>query len=169
MIEHTVRLAAAPGTFQPTSFTEWIGHLVDVTGLDPALNHVLKAVENTEDGSSSTLTLSTYSDAGPDLAASMSVRIGTPTVDVRAHVDGQQVAGARLEAPLRIGQAVRVADQAYTVQAVSHPNRQADGTTTGDEDYQRADLQKLDEAPLVVDLGPAAALGVAVAGLLGGT
>lgn len=169
MIEITVKLVSPTHGFQPTSFTEWIGHLVDVTGLDPALHHVLTAVENTEDGTGSTLTLATYSDAGPDLAASMSVRIGTPTVDVRAHVDGQQVAGARLEAPLRIGQAVRVADQAYTVQAVSHPNRQADGTTTGDEDYQRADLQKLDEAPLVVDLGPAAGLGLALAGLLGGS
>lgn len=164
MIEHTVRLAGQPGTFQPTSFTEWIGHLVDVTGLDPALHHVLKAVENTEDGTSSTLTLHTYSDNGPDLAANMSVRIGTPTAAVRAFVDGQQLAAAQLEAPLQIGQPIRIGEQHYAVTATSHPNRQADGTTLGDEDYQRADLAVLAETPLVQDLGPAGA----VAGLLGG-
>ena len=170
MIEHRVILHAAPGTFQPTSFTEWIGHLVDVTGLDPALSHVLKAVENTEDGTASTLTMHTYRDDGPDLTAAMSVRLGTPTVDVRAFVDGQQIATARLEAPLQIGHAIRVADQTYTVQTVSHPNRQPDGTTTGDEDYQRADLQKTDQPPPVQDLGAVAgaAAAVAIAGLFGG-
>ncbi|GAA1030780.1 MULTISPECIES: hypothetical protein [Amycolatopsis] len=165
MIEHTVRLTGVPGTFQASSFTEWIGHLVDVTGLDPALHHVLKAVENTEDGTASTLTIVTIRDDGPDLAAAMSVRVGTPTCPVRAFVAGTQVSAAQMEAPLQVGAPVRVGDQHYTVQAVSYPARQPDGTTTGD-DYQRADLVAADGTPFDVrTLGGAPA---ALAGLFGG-
>lgn len=156
MIEHTVRLIGSPGTFQPTSHSEWIGHLVDVTGLDPSMHHVLRAVENSADGTSSTLTVSTYSDAGPDLDAVVSVRVGTPLASVQAFVNGTKIATAQLEAPLQIGQPVRVAGQMYTVQAVSYPARQPDGTTIGD-DYQRADLTAAAAPALVTDRGPAPA------------
>lgn len=164
MIEHTVKLTGQPGTFLPTSFTEWIGHLVDITGLDPSMHHVLRAVENTADGTSSTLTISTYSDAGPDLAAAMSVRVGTPTCPVQAYVGGTLIASAQMEAPLHPGQLVRVGTKNYSVTAVSYPNRQPDGTTTGD-DYQHADLAESTASPLVADLG-AAAIPAAVATLL---
>lgn len=157
MIEFTVTLHAAPGTFQPTSMTEWIGHLVDVTGLDPNYQHVLQAVENTETGDRCTLTIHTHPDTGTDLTADMSVRWGTPTAEVRAHVDGQHVTTAHLEAPLQPGQTVRIGDQAHTVLDVHYPNRSDDGTTTGD-DYQHANLRPLPDKPPVASLGPAAGI-----------
>lgn len=152
MIEITVKLRSKDGAFQPTSFTEWIGRRVDVTGLDPALHHVLTAVENTEDGLTSTLTIQSHAETGPDLAATLSVRWDTPTTEVRAHVDGEHLVTARLDAPLQPGQTVRVGDQLYTVADVSHPARQDDGTTDG-VDYQHADVTPIDEPLPVRDLG----------------
>ena len=163
MIECTVRLIAKPGTFQPTSFTEWIGHLIDVTGLDPAYNHVLKAVENTEDGTTSTLTVNTYRDDSPDLAANMSVRWDTPTAEIRAHLDGEHLATGRLDVPLQPGQTIRLGDQLYNVTDAHHPARQDDGTTIGD-DYQHVELVPIPDQPLVRDLGVAGG----ILGLLGG-
>lgn len=157
MIEFRVALKGKPGTFQPTSFSEFIGRLVQVTGLDPAYQHVLRAVENTEDGTTSTLTIHTHSDVNADLSADMSVRWDTPTAEVRAHVDGEHLTTARLEAPLQPGQTIRVGEQIYNVTDVSHPNRRDDGTTDG-EDYQHAELQPLAEQPPVRDLGPAGAI-----------
>lgn len=169
MIEFTVRLHSkvdpgGRGQFQPTSFTEHIGRRVEVTGLDPALHHVLVAVENTEDGTVSTLTIQTHNDAehAPDLAANLSVRWDTPTAEVRAYVGDEQVAIARMEAPLQPGQTVRLGEQLFNVAEVSHPSRLDDGTTTG-ADYQRADLMPILGAPPVQDLG-ASPFGVLLAG-----
>lgn len=163
MIETTVRLVARQGTFQPDSFAEWIGHEVQITGLDPAYRHVLRAVEGTEDGSSSTLTVHTYSDVDANLTANLSVLPSTPKAQVRAHVDGEHVVTAWLDAPLQPGQQVLVNDQLHQVVDTSHPARNDDGTTTG-EDHQHADLRPTDEPTAVVDLGPAGAL----LGMLGG-
>ncbi len=159
MIEITVSLHAKEGSFKPTSMTEWIGHLVEVTGLDPAYHHVLKHVENTEDGSRCTLTIHTHSEVDADLAANMSVRWDTPTAQVRAHVDGEHLHTARLEAPLQPGQTVRVGEDLFNVLDVHYPARRDDGTTDG-EDYQHAELQPIPGQPPVRDLG-------AVAGVLG--
>lgn len=166
MIEHTVKLTAQPGTFQPSSFTEWIGHYVDVTSLDPSHQHILRAVENSEDGTYSLLTLHTVRDQGPDLAAAMSVRVGTPTVFVVAHCDGQPIASTHMEAPLQPGQPVRVGNQTYTVRDVCYPNRRDDGTTEGD-DYQLANIVATD-APehAVSSLGAAGALGALLGGAM---
>lgn len=166
MIEFTVRLHSkvdpdGRGQFQPTSFTEHIGRRVEVTGLDPALHHVLVGVENREDGTVSTLTVHTHTEAehAPDLAASLSVRWDTPAAEVRAYVGDEQVAIAQMEAPLQPGQTVRVGEQLFNVAEVSHPARLDDGTTTG-ADYQRADLVAIDGPLPVRDLGasPFAAL-----------
>ena len=157
MIQTTVRLTAKQGTFEPTSFAEWIGHEIQVTGLDPAYRHVLRAVEGSEDGSWSLLTVHTYSDVDANLTANMSVLPGTPKAQVRAHVDGEHVATAMLDAPLQPGQQVLVNDQLHQVVDVSHPARNDDGTTTG-EDHQHVELQPTDEPVGVVDLGPAGAI-----------
>jgi hypothetical protein len=163
MIECTVRLVARQGTFQPDSFAEWIGHEIQATGLDPAYRHVLRSVEGTEDGTSSLLTVHTYSDVDANLTANMSVLPGTPKAQVRAHVGGELVATAMLDAPLQPGQQVLVNDQLHQVVDVSHPARNDDGTTTG-EDHQHVDLRPTDEPVAVVDLGLAAG----ILGLLGG-
>lgn len=162
MIEFTVTLHSKDGAFQPTSFTEHIGRRVDVTGLDPALHHVLVGVENTEDGYTSTLKIQTHAETGPELGANLSVRWDTPTVEVRAHVDGEQITVGRLDAPLQPGQTVRVGEQLYNVTDVSHPARQDDGTTDG-PDYQRADLTPIEGPPPVRDLG-VSPFGVLMAG-----
>lgn len=157
MIETTVRLVAKQGTFQPDSFAEWIGHEVQVTGLDPALRHVLRAVEGTEDGSSSLLTVNSYSDVDANLTANMSVRPATPKAQVRAHVDGEHVVTAHLDAPLQPGQQVLVNDQLHVVTDTSYPARNDDGTTDG-EDHQHVELRPTDEPVAVVDLGLAAGI-----------
>lgn len=157
MIETTVRLTAKQGTFEPTSFAEWIGHEVQVTGLDPAHRHVLRNVEGSEDGSWSCLTVHTYSDVDANLTANMSVLPGTPKAQVRAHVDGQLVVTAHLDAPLQPGQQVLVNDQLHVVADTSHPARLDDGTTDG-EDHQHVDLVPSDEPAAVLDLGPAGAI-----------
>lgn len=169
MIKFTVTLNSAPrpdapgrGYFHPDTFSEYIGRRVDVTGLDPAYVHILTAVENTEDGLASTLTIQSHAEEGPDLAASLSVRWDTPTVEVRAHVDGEHLVTARLDAPLQAGQTVRAGEQLYNVLDVSHPARQEDGTTTG-PDYQHAELHAIDTPPPVRDLG-ANPLGMLLAG-----
>lgn len=159
MIEITVKLRSkavdpqtGQGAFLPTSFTEWIGRRVEVTGLDPALHHVLTAVENTEDGTTSTLTIQSHAETGPDITADLSVRWDTPTSEVRAHVDGEHLVTARLDAPLQPGQTVRAGEQLYTVADVSHPARQDDGTTDG-PDYQHVELTPIEGPPPVRDLG----------------
>lgn len=157
MIECTVRLVARQGTFQPDSFAEWIGHEIQATGLDPAYRHVLRSVEGTEDGSASTLTVHTYSDVDANLTANMSVLPATPKAQVRAHVDGEHVATAMLDAPLQPGQQVLVNDQLHQVVDTGYPARNDDGSTTG-EDHQHVELRPIDEPTAVVDLGPAGAL-----------
>lgn len=157
MIETKVRLIARQGTFRPDSFAEWIGHEIQVTSLDPAYRHVLRAVEGTEDGSASTLTVHSYSDVDANLTANMSVLPGTPKAQVRAHVDGAHVATAFLDAPLQPGQQVLVNDQLHQVVDVAHPARNDDGTTDG-EDHQHVELRPTDEPVAVVDLGLAAGI-----------
>jgi hypothetical protein len=162
MIEFTVILRAPAGTFQPTSFTEWLGHRVQVTGLDPVYQHVLRAVENTEDGSMSTLTLHTYPEhaGGPDLTAGLSVIHGTPRAVVRAHdTEGNEITTAHLDAPLRIGQVVTVNGALHRVYDEPHwPNRHPDHGAVGApgddvEDYQHVTLVPVDEEDVVADLG----------------
>lgn len=162
MIETTVRLTAKQGTFEPTSFAEWIGHEIQVTGLDPAYRHVLRAVEGSEDGSTSRLTVHTYSDVDANLTANLSVLPGTPKAQVRAYVDGEHVVTAMLDAPLQPGQQVLVNDQLHVVAETGYPARNDDGTTDG-EDHQHVELRPTDDPVAVVDLGPAGA----ILGLLG--
>jgi hypothetical protein len=155
MIEITVKLVSVvdgQGQFNPTSFTEWIGRQIDVTGLDPALHHVLVGVENSEDGTTSTLRVQTHSEVDADLTANMSVRWETPTADVRGYVGDQLLVTARMDAPLQEGQTVRVGDKLYVVASVSYPARHEDGTVVG-QDYQRAELVETEVPATVRDAG----------------
>ena len=45
MIEVKVTLHAPRGGFNDTTFTEWLGHEIQVTGLDPACRQVLGKAE----------------------------------------------------------------------------------------------------------------------------
>jgi hypothetical protein len=157
MIEHTVRLHAQPGGFQPTTFSEWIGHQVQVTSLDPVHRHVLRAVENAADGTTSTLTINTYpdADAAPSLTADMSVIMGTPKAQIRAHdADGEHLTTAHLDAPLHEGQSVTVHNQPHVVQEIRYPYRDPDDPEQT-EDYQHVTLRAVDALPPVVSLGMA--------------
>lgn len=165
MIEHTVTLHSminpetGRGYFRPTSFTEWIGHEVVVTSLDPGLRHVLAAVENREDGATSTLTVHTFSDVDANLSADLSVRPGTPRCQVRAHLadNGQHLLTTHLDAPLQPGQQVLVNNEPHQVADTSWPARDEHGTTDG-EDYQHVTLTAVPEQPLVQSLGIAAGI-----------
>jgi hypothetical protein len=180
MIEHIVRLFSAPravvvkqddGTFveeqrygfTPTSFTEWIGHEVIVSSLDPALRHVLRAVENNENGSVSTLTIQTYSEADVNLSANLSVYPHTPKAQVRAHLHdtGEHLVTAHLDAPLHEGQTVDIGGAVHTVQDIRYPYRDpADAETV--EDYQHVTLR------LTGETAPVESLGLAGLGSAGG-
>lgn len=167
MIEITVRLHAPNGGFQPTTFGEWIGHQVQITGLDQAHRHVLTAVDNSPDGRVSTLTVCTTNgdEAGPDLTANMSVIMGTPKAQVRAHDDaGAHLTTAHLDAPLSEGQTVTIDGVPHTVRAVRYPYRDpADAETV--EDYQHVTVQPIPATEIVQDLGfvgiPGGGFGVA--------
>jgi hypothetical protein len=158
MIEHTIRLFSSDNAFAPTSFTEWIGHEVTVSSLDPAMRHVLRAVENAEDGSVSTLTVQTYSDADVNLTANLSIRPGTPKAQVRAHNEiGGHLVTAHLDAPLHEGQTVDLNGSIQVVREITYPYRDpADPEST--EDYQRVTLQPTGEQAMVQSLGPAAGI-----------
>ncbi len=168
MIEHTVALHAAPGTFRPTSFTEWIGHEVAVTSLDPSLRHVLRAVDNTEDGTRSTLTIQTYSDLGPNLTADLSIYHGTPKAHIRAYLadNDQYLVTCHLDAPLQPGQRVTFNAEPYDVRDITWPYRDPDHPEST-EDYQRVTIALATEPAAVLDLGMAGlGAGGAILGLL---
>ena len=156
MIEVKVTLYAPNGGFQPTTFTEWIGHEVQVTGLDTAFRQVLTHVENHEDGQHSTLTVQVGRDEGPELVANMSVIMGTPKAKVRAvhHESGDELVTTQLDAPLQPGQPVTIDGQPHIVVDVVHPNRDPETGTTGDaEDIQHVKVQPVDVPPEVFSLG----------------
>lgn len=180
MIEFTVRLfargkppdaeLAAPGApsgpLTSTSFTEWLGHAVEVTGLDPAYRHVLVGVDNRADGWVSTLTVQTTAEGerGVDLSADLSVIVGTPKAQVRAHDEaGTHLTTAWLDAPLSPGQPVTVAGAKFVVGDVTYPYRD-ESHPEQSEDYQHVVLRPVAELPDVTSLGavgaPAAMLGV---------
>ncbi|MFD2421655.1 hypothetical protein [Amycolatopsis pigmentata] len=157
MIEVTVTLRAPHGGIQPDSFQEWIGHEVEITGLDRAYRHVLKAVENSEDGTWSRLTVATGRDEGPELVANLSVIMGTPKAKVRAvhHETGDELVTTTLDAPLQPGQPVTIGGESHIVVDVAHPNRDETGSVPdqGLDDVQHVKVAPVDLPPEVLSLG----------------
>lgn len=158
-IEYTVTLRSPQGGFEPTSFSEWIGHRVDITGLNPIYNHVLRSVQNASDGTWSMLTVMTYSDDGINLTPNLSVYPGTPKAQVRVHdVDGQHVVTAFLDAPLHEGAQVQVDNELHTIEAVKFPFRDPEDPEV-EEDYQHVTARATPDAPAISSLGlPTAAM-----------
>lgn len=178
MIEIKVRLFATPlpkqhpddpdrGAFTPATFTEWVGHEVYVTGLDPTYRHILTGVENTPDGLQSQLTIHTYGIPGSNLTADLSIRPGTPKAQVRAYFadDPDTLATtAWLDAPLNSGQLVTVNGAPYRVQEITYPYRDPEHPENT-EDYQHVILESVPELPPVQSLSmPGGAL---MPGMLG--
>lgn len=161
MIEVEVTLHAPRGGFQPTTFTEWIGHEVKVTGLDPACRQVLTAVENNEDGRHSTLTVQVGREEGPELQANLSVIMGTPKAKVRAvhHETGDELVTTWLDAPLQPGQPVTIGGEPHLVVDVAHPARDPESGAAGPagpspvEDVQHARMQPVDMPSEIFSLG----------------
>lgn len=168
MIEFTVRLFSKNNGFTATSFTEWIGHEVQITGLDQAHRHVLRSVENSEDGRSSLLTIHSTSrdELGPELTANMSVIMGCPRAQIRAHDHdtGEHIVTAHLDAPLHEGQAVLISGKPHLVTAASWPYRDPEHPES-EQDYQHVTLTEAPDAPDLVSLGFASNMPYA-AGLL---
>lgn len=160
MIEITVKLVSPTHGFQPTSFTEWIGHEVIVTGLDQAQRHVLRAVENTEDGSTSMLTINTYSHEVPNLTANLSIRPDTPKAQVRAHHHdtGEHLTTALLDSPLPEGMDVDINGVRHCVASIRWPYRDPEDPEDT-EDYQHVTVLPVDDVPFdVQSLGLAGAV-----------
>jgi hypothetical protein len=162
VIEYQVRLFSQPlpnnpghGAFTPTTFTEWIGHEVVVTGLAGwPFRHMLAGVENSADGMESRLTIHTTKDPGADLTADLSIRVGTPKAQIRAYlVDDPDtlVTTAMLDAPLTMQQTVTVNGLKCTVQEITYPYRDPDHPENT-EDYQRVVLRAEPDPP---DVAPA--------------
>jgi hypothetical protein len=155
VIEIKVTLYAPRGGFDETTFTEWIGHQIQVTGLDPSCRQVLTVVENTEDGKHSTLTVQIGREEGPELAANLSVIMGTPKAKVHAvhHDSGDHITDALLDAPLQPGQPVLVNGQPHLVVDTSWPAREETCAAGENEDRQHVTLQRVDVPPEVFSLG----------------
>ena len=155
MIEVKVTLHAPRGGFTNTTFTEWLGHEIQVTGLDPACRQVLTAVENHEDGQHSTLTVQVGREEGPELVANLSVIMGTPKAKVRAvhHETGDEMVTTMLDAPLQPGQPVTIGGKPHMVVDVAHPNRNPETGTATVEDVQHATVQPVDVPAEVFSLG----------------
>jgi hypothetical protein len=177
LIEFTVKLTGrgkppdgqigtTTGPFNETSFTEWIGHEVQITGLDSAYRHELVTVENRADGWVSTLTVRTTdrTELAPNLTATFSILPGTPKVEVRALLGGALVVTAHLDAPLAEGQDVMVNDVHHRINAITYPYRDP-ANAESQVDYQQVDL--IETPPPVVSVAPLGMTG-ATAVMLGG-
>lgn len=166
MIEVVVTLFAPRGGFDATTFTEWIGHEVKVSGLDPAMRQMLTRVENHEDGQRSTLTVQIGRDEGPELQANLSVIMGTPKAMVRAvhHETGDELVTTMLDAPLQPGQPITIGGQPHLVVDVTHPARDPETGTAPVEDVQHVRVQPVDLPPDIFSLG---AIPGGIGGILG--
>jgi hypothetical protein len=127
------------GRFLPTSFHEHIGRRVQAQGLDTRYEHTLTGVQVAEDGQSAMLTIQTRPPHQMEVQQYLAVLDGTPHANIRVvHADtGEQLAEARLHAPLMPGAQVLVAGEQHTVVEASWPSRDPDtGASTADVDQQ---------------------------------
>lgn len=152
MIEYTVTLRSEVAGFTPRTFTEWIGHDVVITGLDPNLRHVLRSVQNAEDGTWCTLTVNSYEHEGPSLTPSLSVIPGQPKAQVRIYEDGAFVLTAWLDAPLYGGSQVEINNELYNIVSTSYPYRDVNHPEDH-EDWERVDVRLEPKTDTVRDLG----------------
>lgn len=155
MIEYTVRLFSDTNGFKPTTFSEWVGHAVQITGLDSGYRHILRSVQ-VPDSSQVILTINTYPEDQADtkhLTPSLSVTPGTPRAQVRVYTEeGTHLVTAHLDAPLRDLSQIRVDNVLYQITGITYPYRDQDNPENT-EDYQLVTAHPVPESDVVTDLG----------------
>ncbi|RSN38558.1 hypothetical protein DMC64_41560 [Amycolatopsis sp. WAC 04197] len=167
----TVTPEEPTGLFRPDAMSEWVGHLVQVAGLDPAYEHTLQAVkvvpgprmvmdmnlgryvEQVVDGGAAELTVLTEAPYVPCYANYVRVIAGVPPARaqiVRADTGAVLVERGRYPAPFYDGQTLAVGEQHYRITATSWPNRNPDtGSAGAAEDYQLVTVSPIpDQEPV---------------------
>lgn len=138
------------GRFLPTTFSEYIGRRVQAQGLDHRYEHTLTGVQVAEDGAAATLTIQTRPPHRIEVQQSLAVLNLAPHANVRVvHADtGEQLAEARLHAPLAAGDQVLVAGEPHTVVEVGWPTRDPDsGVAAGEVDWQHVLVRPMLQLP----------------------
>lgn len=139
------------GMFRATSFQQLIGTLVQVPGLDPQYDHTLNAVDVADGGSSARLTVTTTVPYTVDLAGEISLLMKYKATVEAVDLEGNALASGQFDAPLQVGQTVKVHGDRYLVHDVSWPNRHPEYgvVADGELDVQRVVLAALEEPPPV--------------------
>jgi hypothetical protein len=151
----TVRFIVTPevppehgGGFAHDSFNDLLHREVTQPGLDPAWAHTLVAVAVADDRSHAEVTVHSAPRAPKSLDRNLRLATWQPAAHIKAHdEDGAELALAKLDAPLQVGEHVEVAGQRHRVAAVDWPHRDPDsGTCHVGLDYQHVTLAP-DPAP----------------------
>ncbi|MFC0438775.1 hypothetical protein [Kutzneria buriramensis] len=148
--ETTITITPPHGLFLPTSFSEHIGRQVRVQGLDHRYEHTLTGVQVADDGARATLTIQTRPPHRIEVQHYLAVLNDAPHANIRVvHADtGEQLAEARLHAPLAVGAEVLVAGDPHTVVEAGWPSRDPDtGASTADVDQQLVLVRPVLELP----------------------
>lgn len=128
--------------FNPESYEPLLGRLVHAPVLNPGYEHTLTGYQISDDRKTIALTVDTDLPHMMDLAQHLST-YGVPNAKawVRAvhHETGETLEEGHYDRPLVEGMAVCIDRVPYTVAAVEHPNRNANGVAP-DGDLQLARL-----------------------------
>lgn len=148
---YTIRVTALPsipvqqdgrGGFPPDSFIHLLGREVEMPGLDKTWHHTVVAATVAADRDSAELTLHSAPRAPKSLDRGLRLATWLPAAHIKAHdPDGTELAVAKLDAPLQLGEHVEVAGERYRVASVDWPHRDPDsGTCHHGIDYQHVEL-----------------------------
>lgn len=151
MIEYTVKLFSDTNGFQKTTFSEWVGYAVTITGLDPGYRHILRQVQ-VPDSSQAILTINTYpedQDQRTNLTPSLGVIPTTPRAQVRLYTeDDKHLLTAFLDAPLKDLTEVLIDSYLYKITSTSYPYRDPNHPENI-EDYQRVVVTPLKDSAVI--------------------
>lgn len=130
------------GGFAPDSFHDLLHREITLPGLDPTWAHTLVAVVVAADRTSAEITVHSAPKVPKSLDRNLRLATWQPAAHVKAHdADGTELAVAKLDAPLQVGEHVEVAGQRHRVAAVDWPHRDpASGTCHVGLDYQHVTL-----------------------------
>jgi len=155
MIEYTVKLFSDTNGFKPTTFSEWVGHEVQITGLDSGYRHVLRQVQ-VPDSSQAVLTINTYpEDQGQrtNLTPSLSVIPTTPRAQARLYNENNtHLVTVFLDAPLKDLSEVLIDNKLYQITKVAYPYRDTDHPEST-EDYQLVTVSLVTNPEIIRSFG----------------
>lgn len=104
------------GGFTPDSFAHLLGLEVTMPGLDRAWHHTVVGANVATDRNSAELTVHSTPRAPKSLDRGIRLSTWLPAAHIKAHDEnGTELAVARLDAPLQLGEHVEVAGERYRV------------------------------------------------------